>query len=404
MDTTRKEERASSGGNLTSRQVVVIHGRGVGEGSRENASSISRSRGHADDGSRCRPLVIVPRRVVDQEQGSSLKPKGPEATGTDLKEAKGPGNSDNVEVCPPCDVEILQVGLVYAGFGIERQNVSPSTNMRRFREHYGIGSKACASLMSDLNLLVATNNDEEQPPLPLQTLQDILMTLNWLKAYPTEGTMAGVWDRDEKTIRKKVRAGVRLIASLKETKIRFEDFKEEEIFVVSVDGIHCTIFEPRKDPSTKWYSHKSNSAALTYELAVAIQSNRLVWIRGPLPASQHDITTFRGGKIGEAKSPNALIFQIPDGTKAIGDSGYRGEPNKISVSRPADTEAVRKFKGRVKARHETFNSRLKAFKILSTRFRHKLSIETMDEHRVVFVAICVLCQYDMESGHGLFQV
>ena len=71
MDTTRKEERASSGGNLTSRQVVVIHGRGVGEGSRENASSISRSRGHADDGSR--PLVIVPSRVVDQEQGSSLK-------------------------------------------------------------------------------------------------------------------------------------------------------------------------------------------------------------------------------------------------------------------------------------------------------------------------------------------
>ena len=45
-----------------------------------------------------------------------------------------------------------------------------------------------------------------------------------------------------------------------------------------MDGVHCRTFEVRKDPSTKWYSHKSHSAGLAYELAIAIRSDGLVWI------------------------------------------------------------------------------------------------------------------------------
>jgi hypothetical protein len=41
-----------------------------------------------------------------------------------------------------------------------------------------------------------------------------------------------------------------------------------------------------------------------------------------------------------------------------------------------------------KGRHETFNSRLKAFKILSTQFK----------------AVCVILQFDVENGHPLFAV
>ena len=101
--------------------------------------------------------------------------------------------------------------------------------------------------------------------------------------------MAAHWQLDEKTIRRRVRIYVCFIALLKEKKIVFDDFDDDEVFWVSVDGVHCRIYEPRKNPSTKWYSHKCNGASLTYELAVALHSNRLVWIRGPSPASQHDI-------------------------------------------------------------------------------------------------------------------
>lgn len=177
------------------------------------------------------------------------------------------------------------------------------------------------------------------------------------------------------------------------------NFDEDEVFLISVDGVHCKIFEPRTDPGSKWYSHKHNSAGVCYELGVAIRSNRLVWIRGPFPASFHDVTIFRGGKNGEVKDPNALQSKIPDGKRAVGDSGYRGEPTKISVTREEDSKAVKQFKARVKSRHETFNKRIKDFRILSMPFHHGF-----DQHQMAMEAVCVLVQFDLENGHNLFEV
>jgi hypothetical protein len=290
------------------------------------------------------------------------------------------------------EADILRVGLEYAGFPDRRQRVRGETKDRRFREHYGIGAKACAAL---LNAIRATE--------PRLSLKEFFMGVNFLKVYDTEGVMAGDWDYDEKTIRVKVRKLTNSIAGLKDQKIVFGDFEDDEIFWISIDGVHCCIYEPRRDPSSKWFSHKSNGAGLTYELGIAIRSNRLVWIRGPFPASQHDMTTFRGGKKNEAKDETALFFQIPDGKRAVGDSGYRGEPGKVSVTRNGDSGEVKNFKGRVKSRHETFNGRLKAFKILSTRFRHRLGPD-LSEHKAAFEAVCVACQFDLENDHGLFEV
>jgi hypothetical protein len=75
----------------------------------------------------------------------------------------------------------------------------------------------------------------------------------------------------------------------------------------------------------------------------------------------------------------------------------------MMYSRSGDSGPVKKFKGRVKSRQETFNSRLKAFKILLTAFRHRLSPD-LSEHKTVFEAVCVACQFDLENGHSLFEV
>lgn len=175
----------------------------------------------------------------------------------------------------------------------------------------------------------------------------------------------------------------------------------EETFLITVDGVHCRIREPRRrDPGSQNYSHKFNGAGIAYELGIAIRAQRLVWIAGPFKASMHDLTIFRGGKPNEEKDARALIFKIPQGKKAIGDSAYKGEAGpggKVSISHDEDSAQLKKFKARAKARHETFNGRLKSFNVLDLPYRH-MKIE----HAIVFEATCVAVQYDIENGHPLF--
>lgn len=290
-----------------------------------------------------------------------------------------PGNAQPIVTAD----SLMASALAKVGFAGKRQDVRLALNLQRFRAFFGVGPKALAALFNDL-----IDRNET----------DFLITMNWLKLYDTEHVLSGRWGLHEETIRQTVKKYVAKMAALQQSKIMFGGFDDDEIYIISLDGVHCQIREPRTDPGSQWYDHKTNSAGVAYELAVAIRSDRLVHIRGPFPASTHDITIFRGGKKGEPKDADALIHKIPVGKKAIGDSGYKGEPDKIAVSREGDTVEVKKFKARMKARHETFNGRLKSFGILDQPFRHKFHL-----HGEVFIAVCVAVQYDLENGHGLFE-
>ena len=57
------------------------------------------------------------------------------------------------------------------------------------------------------------------------------------------------------------------------------------------------------------------------------------------------------------------------------------------------------MQGRVRARHETLNGRLKNWRILSQVFRHHIS-----RHGDVFRACAVVTQPPMENGEPLFKV
>jgi DDE superfamily endonuclease len=160
--------------------------------------------------------------------------------------------------------------------------------------------------------------------------------------------------------------------------------------LASVDGTHCRICEPRATPSKEWYSHKFHKPGVVYEIGLAIFESKVVWTNGPFPAGQSDLAVFR--KVGGLKSI------MPDGMKLIADNGYQGEPI-ISTPNEFDTPVVKSFKERARARHETFNKRIKEFKILDERFRHGV-----DKHKIIFEAICVITQYDMENGRPLFDV
>jgi hypothetical protein len=98
------------------------------------------------------------------------------------------------------------------------------------------------------------------------------------------------------------------------------------------------------------------------------------------------------------RKPDGLKSKIPAGKRVIGDEGYKGGL-QISTRNAQDTRAVKILKNRAKARQDTFNKRIKIFKILDERFRHSVK-----KHKAAFEAVCVLVQYEMENGHSLFTI
>lgn len=92
--------------------------------------------------------------------------------------------------------------------------------------------------------------------------------------------------------------------------------------------------------------------------------------------------------------------KILRGKRAVADRAYRGEKKRYtSVPNATDEEELRKFKARARMRQETFNARIKNFKVLDERFRHGF-----EKHKAVFEAVCVICQYQLENGSPLFEV
>ena len=157
------------------------------------------------------------------------------------------------------------------------------------------------------------------------------------------------------------------------------------------------------------YNFSQNDSGLTSEIGMAINRPAIVWHRGGFPASHHDITTFRGGKKEDGIDKwdkRALYFNIPDGKRGVGDSGYAGEPHKVTVAKYHQSRELKEWLGRVKNRHETLHTRLKSYCILKNRFRHgkKGTQSKIDEHTSAVEAVLVMTQYDFENGHPPFSV
>ena len=273
------------------------------------------------------------------------------------------------------------------GFEVKRQRRTSATkNVERFRTAYGIGPGACCAIFRDLQ---AT----KIPAARIQTPNKVyfLVAMNWLATYKKENEIAGFFKVDEKTARVHIRIFVEAIAALKNEKIIWDD-GGDEVFLLSVDGVHFNINEVRTEPDARWCSHKHKSAGLVYELAISIYKSNIVWIKGPFMAAKHDKTIFM---------KEGLYDKMPAGKKAIADRAYKGKKgrDKLAIRNPRDSDCVKEFKKRVRARHENLNARLKSFAILDNRFRHGYK-----KHKTVLEAVCVCVQYDIEDGHPLFDV
>jgi len=292
---------------------------------------------------------------------------------------------------------ILYDGLLFAGFDHERlQNNNLKRKTEWFKAFYGAEQTTVCPYLIDLR--------REYPDLKYR---DCLITLNWLALYDTYPVLSGRWGCCEKSIGIIVNNYGMKMALLARKKIVFEVKHDVEI-KYSLDGATFMTHEFRLDPSSGWFDWKTHSAGLKYEFCLAVHEPRITWISGPHKPSKHDITVFRGGDATEDKEDwdqDALYFQLEEGDKCIGDSGYIGEPSKIIVTKDQHSSEFKEFMARIKNRQETFHWRLKAFNILGNRFRHGVNTtERMRLHEMAVWAVAGIIQYDYDNGHPPFDV
>jgi hypothetical protein len=133
-------------------------------------------------------------------------------------------------------------------------------------------------------------------------------------------------------------------------------------------------------------------------------------MHGPVPAGGvHDRTLFCGGTqdVPQERWDNtSLYFKLPQGKKAIGDSAYKGIPEKVTITLDGHSRKVKGFINRAKARQENYHWRLKTYSVLRCRFRHghgKSTAKKIDMHKMCTEAVCVIVQYDLKH-HPLMQL
>ena len=157
---------------------------------------------------------------------------------------------------------------------------------------------------------------------------------------------------------------------------------------VSIDGTDCQIWEPSPF-STKWYSHKFHGAGLRYEIGICIATGEIVWVMGGYPCGDWpDIEIARAG----------ILNLIDEDEKVIADGGYRGDDRILHKTGEHNSYTAR-IRSVVRARHETINSRIKAYAIVSTKFRHNIGIHTQ-----CFYSITNLVQLELKYESPAFQL
>ena len=297
--------------------------------------------------------------------------------------------------------------------GYDQRNldrVGLKKNISRFRSHYVCHPRVYADLFVRLQTTEIVDAQLDCSKLGLEkTLNYFFMSIYILAQYPTEEHAESVFSFYvcDRTFRHHGWEFIKKFSCLHSEVIVWPGWwgnpddpgGQETRFIISVDGTHCMIEEPTFDTfdeQRKFYSHKFKSAGLDYEVALSIFEPKCVWIAGPYPAGTNDITVFRKKlkkKILDSRAIRGVQY------RAVGDRGYRGEQEVLSVPSSQDTKEVREFKSRALSRQETFNARLKRFDCLDERFRHGI-----EKHASCFYACATIVQVELENGFTIFEV
>jgi len=166
--------------------------------------------------------------------------------------------------------------------------------------------------------------------------------------------------------------------------------------ILSLDGIDFRTWEQkheRYNMDRTDCSHKHNHGAAKYEFGLHVYKPQVVWVNGPHPGGKHDLEIFR----------EELKKKVKPWKQIVADRGYRSKlEEEIAIfSLPSTTDSIEnnEWKRRVRLRHETFNGRVKKFKIMDDTFSY-----SRDKHRSCVLAVVGIIQYQMNHGAPIFDV
>ena len=312
--------------------------------------------------------------------------------------------------------DVLKTGLLILDIRF-RKGVSYAGMRKEFKRHYGSSPEVLAAQFYDMQKTTHPVSKLTAEENNMQGFWWYLIAHGYLWAYHKNSsqlaqTFKTVLSRRD-AYGEKLWYWIAKIAALKDEKIVWPEKLDDpsaEIFIISVDGVDFKIWEkkhPLVNQDRKMFSKKSQSAGLKYEIAISTYDSKCVWISVPFRCGKHALSVFQGeedkrneklrNELGCAPY-EALENKMKPGKLANADRGYRGGRGTATPN-SFDPKDLAKFKSRGRARHETFNGRLKFYDILNKTFRHGVC-----KHKLAFEAVAVTVQYQMDHGAELFEV
>jgi hypothetical protein len=244
--------------------------------------------------------------------------------------------------------EMMWQGLMLAGFNSSRQSgARRATNLEHFKSRHGSLPVVRAQMQEDLQM---TNVPEAETNAAKVDADCFLMAIQFLAHHQAEKQREGVFMICDRTAQKwgwhfaeKIQASKKQKTAWPEEWAQNND--NNPVFLVSVDGFHCCIFEP-KHPTLpknhKCHSHKFHKPAVGCKIGLLIFHSCLVWMSGQCPAGTNGTAVFGKG----------LKNKIPAGKRVVGDSCHRREKEVTSTPNSLEPTELQQFKSRARACHE----------------------------------------------------
>ena len=238
------------------------------------------------------------------------------------------------------------------------------------------------------------SNQNPNTPSSSHSLSDrlqLLITLYWLRVYPTMITLEAIFNIHERTLTRIIRGCLAILESVLSTQVKWptpDEFaallNEEKDAVVPglekgvciVDGSIFRIPRPSNNiTQRKYYSGKSKCHCLN-TLFVVTRAGRCIFASGTYPGSENDQALWNQTKLRDkfTATPHGIIGDMgftfnrkSDEEKIIGFTPTKKPKGQASL--PAETKEKNKRISSVRVVVEHYFARLKGWRVFKTKFR-----------------------------------
>ncbi|KAJ3250255.1 hypothetical protein HDU77_006865 [Chytriomyces hyalinus] len=245
---------------------------------------------------------------------------------------------------------------------VDLRNKAPTFKLFVVIMEYAFSILQTPALVDKLNAIFFPESNSEGTIILFFATHIDLWALYYLKVYPTEAVAAAKFSTSESNWRQKVYHSITCFGFMDE--IHFGDwFKgwsctQPSCYVNGVDMMVSEVQPLDKD----LFSHKFKRAGYRYQVAVALETSKIVYVGGGVPCGKWpDLTLVR----------QTLLKHIEPHEKVAADQGYVGDPRlMLRVLVTSVNNANHNFNlKQMGAQHETVNQRFKDFQILNSLFQ-----------------------------------